>query len=247
MNTSPARFTFLSGGGEMGQMIRDLDWSQTPLGPPSTWPQSLKTSVGILLSSGYPMYIAWGPRFTQIYNDAYRPILGSTKHPQALGISTLVTFREIWDFIGPMFRDVMDTGRASNYVDQLLLLERHGFREECYFTFSYSALPSDDSVGGVLVTVLETTGRVIRALRPRGNHLRQRGDAATRPGRPAVPAGVRVRGRPGEISAHRQQWHPVSGRAWRRERGANRTRAAFGGGAFGTGAQASRRCGAGRV
>jgi PAS domain S-box-containing protein len=160
-------FTFLSGGGAMGQMLRDRDWSATPLGEPADWPASLKTAVAILLSSGYPMYIAWGPGFTQIYNDAYRPILGSTKHPAALGISTVETFREIWDFIGPMFRDVMDTGRASTYVDQLLLLERHGFREECYFTFSYSAIPSEDGIGGVLVTCLETTDRVIQERRLR--------------------------------------------------------------------------------
>ncbi|HEY8050606.1 MAG TPA: ATP-binding protein, partial [Ramlibacter sp.] len=136
-------------------------WESTPLGPPAAWPQALKTAAGIMLSSGYAMYIAWGPSFTQLYNDAYRPILGSTKHPAALGIGTTQTFSEIWDFIGPMFRGVLESGVTSTYVDQLLLLERHGFPEECYFTFSYSAIPSDDGVGGVLVTCLETTERVL--------------------------------------------------------------------------------------
>ena len=151
----------------MGEMIRRRDWAATPLGEPPGWPQSLKTAVGILLSSGYPMYVAWGPEFTQVYNDAYRPILGSTKHPKALGTSTVETFKEIWDFIGPMFREVLETGRASTYSDQLLVLDRHGFREECYFTFSYSAIPTDDGVGGVLVTCLETTDRVIQERRLR--------------------------------------------------------------------------------
>jgi hypothetical protein len=153
--------SFLAGGGDMGTLIRSHPWERTRLGDPEDWPQALKTAVGIMLSSGYAMYIAWGPSFTQLYNDAYRPILGSTKHPGALGSSTSEIFSEIWDFIGPMFRSVLESGLASTYVDQLLLLQRHGFAEECYFTFSYSAIPSGDSVGGVLVTCLETTGHVL--------------------------------------------------------------------------------------
>jgi signal transduction histidine kinase len=152
---------FLAGGNEMGELIRRHPWASTPIGAPDGWPQALKTAVGIMLNSGYAMYIAWGRSYTQLYNDAYRPILGSTKHPSALGSSTADTFGEIWDFIGPMFRGVLEGGTASTYVDQLLLLERHGFAEECYFTFSYSAIPSEDGVGGVLVTCLETTERVL--------------------------------------------------------------------------------------
>src|SRR5690606_28601922 len=137
----------------MGALIRAHDWAATPLGPVERWPQGLRTAVGILLSSGYPMYIAWGPRFVQLYNDAYRPILGSTKHPRALGACTDDTFAEIWDFIGPMFRNVMETGAASTFSDQLLGLDRHGYAEECYFTFSYSAIPEEGGgVGGVFVT-----------------------------------------------------------------------------------------------
>src|SRR5688500_6267197 len=100
----------LAGGGEMGALMRAFDWSTTPLGPVSGWPQSLRTALSILLASAYPMYIAWGPSFTQLYNDAYRPILGSKKHPVALGQSTPECFAEIWDFIGPMFHRVMATG-----------------------------------------------------------------------------------------------------------------------------------------
>ncbi len=150
----------------MGELIRGHDWSKTDLGPPESWPQSLKTAVGLLLNSGYPMYIAWGPSFVQIYNDAYRPILGETKHPAALGGVTENTFAEIWDFIGPMFRSVLQDAQASTFSDQLLPLNRFGFPEECYFVFSYSpVLAETGEAGGVFVTVLETTDRVLRERR----------------------------------------------------------------------------------
>ncbi|MEO8049201.1 MAG: hybrid sensor histidine kinase/response regulator, partial [Acidobacteriota bacterium] len=103
----------------MGALMRAFDWSSTPVGPVSCWPQSLRTALGILLDSGYPMYIAWGPEFTQFYNDAYRPILGSKKHPAALGQGTPECFAEIWDFIGPMFRRVLEEGKNTTLIDQL--------------------------------------------------------------------------------------------------------------------------------
>src|SRR5688572_5621127 len=107
------------------------------------------------------MYIAWGPQFAQFYNDGYRPILGSTKHPAAMGASTRETFAEIWDIIGPMFAGVMqDT--PTTVIDFMLPLDRHGFAEECYFIFSYSPIRQENGqVGGVLVTVTETTQRVL--------------------------------------------------------------------------------------
>jgi signal transduction histidine kinase len=151
----------LAGGGEMGALMRSMDWSKTAVGPVVGWPQSLRTALSILLETGFPMYIAWGKDFTQFYNDGYRPILGSTKHPQAMGISTRETFTEIWDIIGPMFDGVMD-GRRTDVVDFLLPLDRHGFPEECYFIFSYSPIREEGGrVGGVLVTVTETTQRVL--------------------------------------------------------------------------------------
>ncbi|WP_322867951.1 hypothetical protein U5922_018080 [Aquicoccus sp. G2-2] len=157
-----------SGSGDMGARIRAFDWSNTPLGPPDQWPQSLKTAVGIMLNSGYPMYIAWGSDFTQIYNDAYRPILGDSKHPAALGMSTVDTFAEIWDQIGPMFRSVLEDAKPSTYTDLMMPLERYGFPEECFFVFSYSpVLLASGQVGGVFVTVLETTDRVLRERRQR--------------------------------------------------------------------------------
>ena len=149
---------FLRGGGEMGELIRAKDWSKTSLGDPADWPQSLRTMVAVMLDNPFGMYIAWGREYIQLYNDGYRPILGSTKHPQALGISTRETFSEIWDnIIGSMFDDVMK-GKAVGYPDLMLPLNRNGFVEECYFDFSYSPIRKDDGeVGGVLVTVIETT------------------------------------------------------------------------------------------
>jgi signal transduction histidine kinase len=165
METPAGRTDPLLGGGEMGALMRSIDWSQTAVGAPSTWPQSLRTALSILLETGFPMYIAWGPDFTQFYNDGYRPILGSTKHPAAMGLSTRVTFAEIWDIIGPMFQGVM-RGSATTLVDFLLPLDRHGFVEECYFIFSYSPIRKESGdVGGVLVTVTETTERVLGARR----------------------------------------------------------------------------------
>jgi signal transduction histidine kinase len=151
----------LAGGGEMGALMRSIDWSATAVGAVEGWPQSLRTSLSILLETGFPMYIAWGRSFTQFYNDGYRPILGSTKHPMAMGISTRETFAEIWHIIGPMFEGVLQ-GRTTTVVDFMLPLDRHGFTEECYFIFSYSPIREEGgSVGGVLVTVTETTQRVL--------------------------------------------------------------------------------------
>ena len=124
----------LAGGGEMGALMRSIDWACTAVGPVDTWPQSLRTALSILLETGFPMYIAWGAEFTQFYNDGYRPILGSTKHPAAMGISTRETFAEIWDIIGPMFARVMQ-GESTTVVDFMLPLDRYGFAEECYFVF----------------------------------------------------------------------------------------------------------------
>ncbi|MDP9046769.1 MAG: PAS domain-containing protein, partial [Bacteroidota bacterium] len=154
----------LEGGGEMGGLIRSVDWSKTPIGHPSTWPAALRTSVSLMLNSYFPMYIAWGEGYTQLYNDGYRPILGATKHPQAMGISTRETFAEIWHIIGPMFEGVMN-GQAVGFPNFMLPLERNGYVEECFFDFCYSPIKLDDgTVGGVLVTVVETTDTV-KALR----------------------------------------------------------------------------------
>ena len=176
-STSESSAEVLVGGGEMGALIRATDWSKTAIGAVKSWPQSLRTAVSILLESRFPMYIAWGPDFVQLYNDGYRPILGSTKHPAAMGRSTRETFAEIWHIIGPMFEGVMQ-GRAVGLTDFLLPLDRHGFTEECYFIVSYSPIRDESTgVGGVLVTVTETTDRVLGERR-----LRTLRDLAARAG-----------------------------------------------------------------
>ena len=151
---------FIDGGGEMGELIRSFDWSTTSLGKPETWPQSLRIAVRIMLDCPFGMYIAWGTEYIQMYNDGFRPILGTTKHPQALGLSTRKTFAEIWSTIGTMFDDVMQ-GTPVGFSDFILNLDRNGFIEECVFDFSYSPLRLENGeVGGVLVTVVETTEKV---------------------------------------------------------------------------------------
>ena len=160
----------LQAGGESGALMRTVDWAATPLGPVDAWPQSLRTAVSILLESRFPMYIAWGPEYVQLYNDGFRPILGSTKHPAAMGSHAAGTFAEIWQTIGPMFEDVR-RGNATGAEDLMVPLDRHGYLEECTFTFSYSPIRDETfDVGGVLVTVTETTARSLLERRLRLLH-----------------------------------------------------------------------------
>ncbi|MGE5813103.1 MAG: hypothetical protein ACM36C_01330, partial [Acidobacteriota bacterium] len=93
------RLDFLLGGGEMGERIRSFNWAQHPLGPAEGWPQSLKSAVSICLGSRFPILIWWGPELFMLYNDAYRPMLGTTKHPAALGQAGRECWPEIWNII----------------------------------------------------------------------------------------------------------------------------------------------------
>src|SRR5438105_7111876 len=154
MNTIVADDT-LAGGGEMGALICSLDWSQTPLGPVESWPQSLRTSVSICLASHFPMLIWWGSELVMLYNDAYRPMLGTTKHPQSMGQRGRECWPEIWDIIGPMLEGVLNKGEATWSENQLLPLDRNGYVDECYFTFSYS--PIRDVIGGIGVVFTAVT------------------------------------------------------------------------------------------
>ena len=155
-------FSFLPAGGECGKLLRSVDWSQTAVGPVQSWPQSLRIALGLMLDNKFGMYVAWGKEFTQFYNDGYRPILGSTKHPAAMGNTADQTFDESWQVIEPMFQKVMH-GESIGSEDWLLPLNRHGYLEDCYFTFSYSPIRDENgNIGGVLVTVSETTERVKR-------------------------------------------------------------------------------------
>ncbi|RKG76748.1 response regulator, partial [Corallococcus exercitus] len=149
-----------AGGGEMGELVRSMDWSRTPLGPSRDWPVSLKTMVGVVLHNRFPMLMWWGPEMIQVYNDAYRPVLG-LKHPGSLGAPGEQVWREIWDVVGPMARGVLDGGPATWSENLELFINSRGFLEETFHTFSYSPIPDEKGgVGGVLVTVRETTQEV---------------------------------------------------------------------------------------
>jgi len=152
---------WLTSGSEMKKLIRLMDWSRTPVGPIDLWPQSLKTAVNILLNSRHPMFIWWGRELTNIYNDAYMPMLGA-RHPQALGRSAPKVWADVWPVIGPQADVVMRECRATCSESILLVMERHGYTEEAYFTFSYNPAPDDaGGVGGVLCAVTEDTARVL--------------------------------------------------------------------------------------
>jgi signal transduction histidine kinase/AmiR/NasT family two-component response regulator len=148
----------------MVALLRQTDWSATPLGPVETWDASLRTSAGLVLRSRFPLLIGWGPELVQIYNDAMVPLLGA-KHPQ-FGRRIRDTWPEIWDVVGPMLQGVMDTGEATWAEDALLLINRYGYPEDIYITFSYSALADDEGrPAGVLATTVITTERVVDARR----------------------------------------------------------------------------------
>lgn len=153
-------------GGDLGALMRAHDWAATPLGPVAGWPQSLQTSVSICLQSRFPIVVWWGPALVMFYNDAYRPMLGRTKHPAALGAVGRDVWPEVWHIIGPMLEGVLAGKGATWSDDQLLMLDRNGFPEECYFTFSYSPIRDESGgVGGVFTAVTETTERVLGARR----------------------------------------------------------------------------------
>jgi signal transduction histidine kinase/DNA-binding response OmpR family regulator len=158
---------WLTGGGEMGQRIRGLDWASTPLGPVAAWPQSLRSAVSILLPSRAQICLFWGPALIKLYNDAYIPVLGR-KHPEVLGRPGREVWSEIWDVLGPLLGGVVATGAAFRATDHPFYLDRHGFAEETYFDVSYDPVRDESGkVGGVFCIVGETTGRVLSERRLR--------------------------------------------------------------------------------
>src|SRR4051794_9800595 len=149
-------------GGELGRAMAERDWRSTAVGRPDTWPAALRNMVRIVLTSRFSMWAAWGPDLTFFYNDAYRRDTLQAKHPWALGRPASEVWAEIWDDIGPRIRSVLDTGIATWDEDLLLFLERSGYPEETYHTFSYSPLDGDDGrTEGMLCVVVETTERVL--------------------------------------------------------------------------------------
>nr|AGC72318.1 PAS/PAC domain protein [uncultured bacterium A1Q1_fos_1093] len=161
------KLEFLSGGGEMGERIRAFDWSKTPLGPPETWEQSLKTCVRIILTSRQPMFVWWGKELINIYNDPYKAIVGG-KHPTALGQPAAVVWKEIWDHVEPRAQTAMLNNEGTYDEALLLIMERYGYAEETYYTFSYSPVPGDHGgTNGIICANTDDTQRIVneRALK----------------------------------------------------------------------------------
>ena len=156
------KYQFLSGGGEMGKLTREKDWSNTAVGKPQTWPQSLRTTVSIILNSKFPMFLFWGPELICFYNDAYRPGLGKEgKHPFILGSRGEEYWKEIWHIIKPLIDQVLAGGETTWSEDQLIPIYRNGKLEDVYWTFSYSSVKDESGKpAGVFVTCSETTDKV---------------------------------------------------------------------------------------
>jgi PAS domain S-box-containing protein len=160
-NKSSSFPEFLSGGGEMGQRIRDYDWSSTSLGPVETWPQSLRTCIRIMLISRQPIWIGWGKELIKFYNDPYKAIVGG-KHPWALGQPASVVWKDIWKDIEPMLKVVMEQNEGTYVESQLLIMERNGYPEETYYTFSYTPIPGDDGkTEGMFCANSDDTDKII--------------------------------------------------------------------------------------
>ena len=175
MLTTNRTAKFLSGGGRTGALMRAHDWSQSPLGPPELWPQSLRTVVGLLLQSQFPMFVAWGDDLGFLYNDSYAEILG-TKHPRALGRRFHDIWFEIWDDISPLI-DAALGGHSTYREDLPLVMNRKGYDEETWFTFSYSPVRDQSGkVAGMFCAVSETTNKILaeRALRELNETLERR-------------------------------------------------------------------------
>ena len=152
-------YAFLSNGGAAGARIHARDWTAHPLGPIEHWPAALRTALGMILGSSFPTFLAWGPALHLFYNDAYEPLLGN-KSQDAPGRPLPQVWAEVWDMLRPYAHRVME-GESFFFENFATLLERHGYPEQAWFTFSYS--PVRDEVGtvhGVMCTVIEVTDKV---------------------------------------------------------------------------------------
>ncbi|MGH3897194.1 MAG: SpoIIE family protein phosphatase [Pseudonocardiaceae bacterium] len=159
--SGPCSLSFLAEGGRMGKLIAAHDWAATSIGAIADWPHSLRTAVGICVTSRHPMVIWWGTELVLIYNDAWMPILGPSKHP-ALGKPGAQVWPEIWHIIGAQMWHVLNSGEATWSDDQLLPVYRYDYLEESYFTYSYSPIHDETAaVSGVFTAVTETTTRVL--------------------------------------------------------------------------------------
>jgi PAS domain S-box-containing protein len=164
--SKPALPDFLAGGGEMGKLIASMDWGKTPLGPIARWPQSLRTTVSLCVCSNFPISLAWGPKHVQIYNDGYWPICGG-KHPHSMGQDYAECWASAWPAIGEAF-DRGLAGEASYIENQRMFLDRNGYLEETFFTFSFSPIRDESgNVGGLFHPVTEQTAKMLSERRTR--------------------------------------------------------------------------------
>jgi signal transduction histidine kinase len=157
---------FIAGEGEMGKLIRSMDWSTSPLGPIDSWPHSLRTVVSLCLASTFPINIIWGPKHVQMYNDGYWPICG-TKHPRAMGQDYTECWASAWPVIGDAFARAL-AGEPAFLEDQRMFLDRKGYLEETFFTFSFSPIRDETGgVGGLFHPVTEVTSKMLSERRTR--------------------------------------------------------------------------------
>ncbi|GAA3902512.1 PAS domain-containing sensor histidine kinase [Sphingomonas limnosediminicola] len=160
-------------GGEAGALMRSLDWSHSPLGQPADWPQPLRSVVSLMLGSKFPMFVAWGPELGFLYNDAYAVILGA-KHPEAMGARFKDVWSEIWEDVGPLAHRALN-GEATWLEDLPLVMNRKGFDEQTWFTFSYSPVRDDaGQIAGMFCAVAETTDKIVAQRRLADEAERQR-------------------------------------------------------------------------
>ncbi|QDD91542.1 ATP-binding protein [Pseudomonas oryzihabitans] len=165
---------FLSGGGEMGARLRTHDWSDSPLGPPSQWPQSLRSALSICLNSSFPTAIYWGPELLLLYNDAWAPI-PAERHPWALGRPAQEVWQDIWPVVGPQFAQVLSSGQGFSVFDQLLPMVRQGVVSETYWNYSFTAIRGEGGeIAGIFNQGHETTQRILEERRRAADAARQR-------------------------------------------------------------------------
>src|SRR4051794_30422719 len=157
----PKLATAFAHGGEMGRRMAALDWSTSPLGHPSRWPEELAAAVAVMLASRAQVVIFWGREYAALYNDAYIPTMG-TKHPDYLGCAGRQMWPETWDLLEELFDGVARDNRSFWAANYPFTLERHGFLEETYFDISYDPIRlADGRVGGIFCIVSDTTVRVL--------------------------------------------------------------------------------------
>ena len=160
---------FLRDGGESGARMRAFDWASTSLGPPSRWPQSLRTSVRFMLTTRHPIFIFWGPESLCLFNDSYAQVMGAERRAGALGRPAREVWAEAWHVAGPQIDQVMAGGGATWNEDQLVPINRDGKLDEVYWTYGYGPIDEESApsqVGGVMVVVTETTGEGARGEAP---------------------------------------------------------------------------------